>query len=44
MIEFRVFLKETMMRLGFSDRWIDLILNCITAALFSMLINGTIKG
>ena len=37
------FLKATMKRLGFADKWIELTLNCITTASFSVLINGTAK-
>ena len=38
------FLKVTMKRLRFTDKWIELTLNCITTASFSVLINGTAKG
>ncbi|MDO7987362.1 reverse transcriptase domain-containing protein, partial [Sweet potato little leaf phytoplasma] len=38
------FLKEIMLRLGFSSNWVDLILNCISFPCFSILINGEQKG
>lgn len=33
-----------MAKLGFSNKWIDLIMNCITTASFSVLINGVPRG
>lgn len=38
------FLESTMRRLGFSGKWIDLIMRCITTPSFSVLINGVAKG
>ncbi|KAH9778879.1 reverse transcriptase domain-containing protein [Citrus sinensis] len=36
--------KCTMQKLGFSEKWVKLIMNCITTASFSVLINGVAKG
>lgn len=36
--------KEIMLRLGFDNRWVNLILNCISSASVSVLINGDQKG
>ena len=38
------FVKATMLILGFSLCWIDLIMRCITTTSFSVLINGVAKG
>lgn len=38
------FLKQVMMRLGFEDKWVRLIMDCITTSSFSVLINGSPKG
>lgn len=38
------FLKEIMCKLGFEERWIILILNCISTTKFSIIINKEIKG
>ncbi|KAH9769616.1 reverse transcriptase domain-containing protein [Citrus sinensis] len=38
------FLKTTMQQLGFSANWVNLIMNCISTASFSVLINGEAKG
>ena len=37
------FLKTTMQQLGFSANWVNLIMNCISIASFSLLINGVAK-
>ena len=42
-VEWRFF-KQTMERLGFSHKWIKLVLNCITTTNFSVIINGKPKG
>lgn len=34
------FLRDTMTRMGFSAPWIDKVMNCVSTASFSMLING----
>lgn len=39
-----IFLKEIMVKLGFNNRWIDLILSCISSTNFSILINSEKKG
>ncbi|KAF5465009.1 hypothetical protein F2P56_015043 [Juglans regia] len=38
-IEWR-FLEETMRKLGFGDRWIKLVIECVTSMTYSCLING----
>lgn len=38
------FLESTTRRLGFSRKWIDLIIRCITTTSFSVSINGVAKG
>lgn len=38
------FLKQTMAKLGFSDKWVSLRMNCITMATFSVIINRSPKG
>ncbi len=38
------FLKQTMTKLGFPNRWVDLVMNCITTSSFSVLISGSPKG
>ncbi|XP_042968987.1 uncharacterized protein LOC122301658 [Carya illinoinensis] len=38
--EERGLLKAVMERLGFTDQWISLIMNCITLVSFSLLLNG----
>ena len=38
------FLKRTMEVLGFSTKWADLVMRCITTPSFSVLINGVPKG
>lgn len=43
MVEYE-FLEGTMRRLGFSRKWIDLIMRCITATSFFVSINGVAKG
>ena len=37
-------MQETLQKLGFSVKWVDLIMNCISTASFSVLINGVAKG
>lgn len=32
------------MKLGFSNNWVDLIMTCITSAVFSVIINRVPKG
>lgn len=38
------YLKAIMLRLGFNERWVSLIMKCISSAEFSILINGEKKG
>lgn len=38
------FLEGMMTKLGFCVDWIDKIMNCVTGATFSVLINGNPKG
>ena len=38
------FLKHTMERLGFSKKWINLIMDCIFTPSYSIIINGAAKG
>ena len=38
------FLEAMMWRMGFKDRWISLMMMCLTMVLYSMLINGEPKG
>lgn len=38
------FLKQAMERLGFSDKRVALILNCVSIPTFSVIINGIAKG
>lgn len=38
------FLKHAMERLGFSCKWINLIIDCLNTSSFSIIINGAAKG
>uniref|UniRef100_A0A2N9GPD6 Uncharacterized protein n=1 Tax=Fagus sylvatica TaxID=28930 RepID=A0A2N9GPD6_FAGSY len=38
------FLKQVMVRMGFHDRWISLIMECISTVTYSILINGNPTG
>lgn len=38
------FVKHTVQRQGFSSKWVNLVMNCISTASFSVLINGVPKG
>jgi len=38
------FLANVMLRMGFCQRWVDLVMRCVKMASFSFLINGTPKG
>lgn len=38
------FVKCTMQKLGFYEKWMNLIMNCISTTSFSMLINRVAKG
>ena len=39
-----VYLEEMMRRMGFHERWISLIMMCLTTVGYSVLINGEAKG
>ena len=39
-----LFLKQTMLKLGFAQSWVDLIMWCITTSSFSVIVNGITKG
>ncbi|XP_065628492.1 uncharacterized protein LOC136067104 [Quercus suber] len=34
------FLKDVMIKMGFNDRWVALVMECITSVSYSLLING----
>lgn len=36
------FLKEMMLRLGFSRRWVDLIMTCISSVKYRIRVNGVL--
>lgn len=38
------FLNETMKHMGFDDRWIHLVMTCVTTVNFSILINSSPEG
>ena len=38
------FIKGVMEKLGFSSKWIDLVMRCIASVSYSVLINGTACG
>ncbi|KAH9750466.1 reverse transcriptase domain-containing protein [Citrus sinensis] len=38
------FLRNTMHNLGFSRKWVELVMRCVTTSSFSILINGVAKG
>ena len=38
------FIKKVMEQLGFNERWISLIMQCITTVTYSVLINGEAHG
>ena len=38
------YLEEVMRKMGFDDRWVRLIMICVTIVSYSILINGEPKG
>lgn len=38
------FLEETMRKMGFHDKWVNWIMECISSVTFSVLINGSPEG
>ena len=38
------FLEAVMKKLGFAQRWINLMMICVTSPTFSILVNGVPKG
>ena len=38
------FVKAVMEKLGFSSKWVDLVMRCITSVSYSILINGVACG
>ena len=39
-----IFLKKILLKMGFSDTWVALIIECITTVSYSILVNGEPKG
>ena len=39
-----VFLEQILLKLGFQESWVDLIMECITTVSYSILVNGEPKG
>jgi len=38
------FLEQVMLRLGFRDHWVRLVMRCVTSVSFSFLVNETWRG
>ncbi|XP_050267809.1 uncharacterized mitochondrial protein AtMg01250-like [Quercus robur] len=38
------FLEKLMMKMGFNERWVGLIMTCVKTVTYSMLVNGEPKG
>ena len=38
------FIHEVMIKMGFSKKWVDLIMNCISSVSYSVIINGEACG
>ena len=38
------FIKKVMEKMGFNEKWINLIMNCFTTITYSVLINGVTHG
>jgi hypothetical protein len=43
MVELR-FLKVEMQKMGFEDKWVRLIMMCVSSANYAVLVNGTAMG
>ena len=39
-----IFLEKVMRKLGFNERWINLMMFCVKTVLYSVLVNGEPKG
>ena len=37
------FLEVTMLKMGFNERWVALVMSCIDSASYSILVNGVPK-
>ena len=40
----RSFLREVMKRMGFNDKWVELVMECVSTVTYSLLINGEPMG
>ena len=38
------FLEQILLKLGFQESWVALIMKCITTVSYSILVNGELKG
>lgn len=38
------FLEQMLRKLGFSERWIELIMRCVSTVTYSVLVNGQLVG
>ncbi|XP_043717915.1 uncharacterized protein LOC122665846 [Telopea speciosissima] len=38
------FLQSVLLKLGFSEKWVNLVLSCLKTVSYSLVINGAIKG
>ena len=38
------FIRQVMLKLGFEECWVNLVMRCITSATFSFMINGEPRG
>ena len=38
------FLEVTMLKMGFNESWVALVMSCINSASYSILVNGVPKG
>jgi hypothetical protein len=42
-VEWR-FLEAVMIKMGFADRWVNLVMKCVTTVLYSVVVNGSPVG